>query len=129
MRSLCLLVVGLLAGACAPPSGLADLQRLQKALQNRFAVDPPGVELRNDSVLVIAFEDSVFGTMDSVRRAQHAETVAAFVRDTFPVFPRLSAITIGYVRVARTGRVTNRTIYDVKGYGIPGLMSVQPRFQ
>jgi hypothetical protein len=128
VKVLNLMLAGLVAVGCSA-SAVGDLQRFQKALQSRFQVSPPGVELRNGNLLLIAFEDSGFARMDSTDRSEHAQTVAAFARDSFPAFSRLSTITIGYVALTRKGGVTNRTIYDVKSYRAPNLVTVQPRFQ
>ena len=128
MRVLNLMLAGLVAVGCSA-SALGDLQRFQKALQSHFQVSPPGVELRNGNLLLIAFEDSAFARMDSTRRSEHAQAVAAFVRDSFPAFSRLSTITIGYVALTPKGAVTNRTIYDTKSYRAPDLVAVQPRYQ
>ena len=128
VRVLDLLLAGLIAASCSA-SGLGDLQRFQRALQTRFEVSPPGVELRNGNLLLIGFEDPGFATMDSVRRSEHAQNVASFVRDSFPAFTRLSTITVGYVAVSGTGAAARRTIYDVKSYRAPDLAAVQPRFQ
>jgi hypothetical protein len=122
------MLAGLIAVGCSA-SALGDLQRFQKALQSRFQASSPGVELRNGNLLLIAFEDSGFTSMDSVRRSEHAQTVAAFVRDSFPAFSRISTITIGYVTLRGKGAAANRTIYDVKSYRAPDLVAVQPRFQ
>ena len=128
VRVLKVVLAGLVAASCSP-SGLGDLQRFQKALQTRFEVSLPGVELRNGNLLLIGFEDPGFATMDSVRRSEHAQDVAAFVRDSYPAFIRLTTITVGYVAVSGSGAAARRTIYDVKSYRAPDLALVQPRFQ
>jgi hypothetical protein len=128
MRLFSLLVATLLLSTCSSPA-LGELQGFQQALQSRFHVARPGVELRNNNLLLIAFEDSQFTGMDSKALLGHARAVAEFVRDSFPSFARLSTITIGYVAVSGTGRMAKRTIYGVQSYSAQDLAPVPARFQ
>lgn len=86
--------------ACVP---LDRLQRFQATIARRFDVRPPGLELRDGTSLVIAFEDQRFSLMEQRQLSTSAVEVAQFVRDSYPEYGRLESVTIGYVRVQNSG--------------------------
>jgi hypothetical protein len=108
---------------------LGDLVSLQTELRNQFHMSAPGVELRNSRVLLLGIEDSQFVAMDSVTRELRAGSMAVLVRAKYSGFSRLSAITIGFVRLSKAGAVTVRTPYFVKSFRVPDLAPIQPVFQ
>ena len=120
----------LLCFACALAcSSMKDLQALQAGLQKRFHLPPPGIELRNDTVIVIGIEDSMLIGTDSLDRSQVVDSIARFVRDSFPGFRTLSVVTIGLTQVSHSGGSVVRTPYFVRSFHTPALTRIPLVFQ
>jgi hypothetical protein len=107
--------------ACFSAQDLAELQSLQKAIQAHFELQLPGVELRDDTLLLIGLEDSAFLAMDTVQLAKNATAIAAFVRDTFPAWREVRRLVVGYSAVGKSGPVIVRRPYFVQSFSSQDL--------
>jgi hypothetical protein len=89
-----------LGAACG---GLRDLARLQTQLARHFHVLPPGLELRDDTLLIIALQDTGYAAMAPAVRQQRSRDLIRFVLDSSPPIKDLRRITVFYPGLQDTG--------------------------
>lgn len=83
------------------------MQQLQHDLAYNFDIALPGIELRDDTLLIIAFDDTKLTLMKNSEQEEHAQTVAQFVRKRFPGYNSITMLEIAYLRANANADSTN----------------------
>ena len=99
--------------ACVGSEDLRALQNFQRELADTFHIERPGVEFRDDSIVLLGFEDTSFLAMEPRIRQRQALEFARFTVRRFPWPGRISVVAISYIRLDSTrGGSKKRVVYQ-----------------
>lgn len=91
-----------IALSCVGCADLRDLNALMGGLTKEFS-GPVGLNLQNDSVLTLTFQNSPLAAREGAARDSLCREIGGYVRDHYPHFARLTSIRVAFATSRQIG--------------------------